>query len=304
MQPPTAGQTNMCKSLPKIKVAACQLMTTEDIEFSKNRVISFLAIAAAQQVDLVVFPEATLSGYSNRAEFWASVRPQAFQDAERDIAAACRRLKIAAVVGSAYQGLDGWINGLAIFEKDGRLLGRYGKIFLGGDSWCTNFAARIPLMRVAGANVCFLICRDVRYPELARLPAALGAEICLISSCESGLLAERKMHAYRAMAISRAFENGIYVVKANTPADPDNLRRHGSSHGKSLIVNPEGEILQEAGHFEECILSAEIRLGAAHGHTAKRTLIEKTVLNEWYREGLNHVERIAPEDPGIHDQAS
>ncbi|HEY2927662.1 carbon-nitrogen hydrolase family protein [Piscinibacter sp.] len=288
----------MCKALLKIKVAACQVMTTEDIEFSKNRVISFLEIAAAQQVDLVLFPEATLSGYSNRAEFWATARPEAFEAAERDIAAACKRLKLAAVVGSAFQGPGGWINGLAVFEKDGRLIGRYGKTFLGGDSWCTNFAARIPLIKVAGANVCFLICRDVRYPELVRLPAAMGAEICLISSCESGLLAERKMNAYRAMAIARAFENGIYVVKANTPADPDNLRRQGSSHGKSCIVSPEGEVLREAGFFEECIISEEIRLGAAHGHTAKRTLIEKTVLNEWYREGLNHVERIAADDPG------
>jgi predicted amidohydrolase len=289
----------MCKALRKINVAACQVMTTEDIDFSKNRVISYLEIAAAQQVDLVLFPEATLSGYSNRTEFWASVRPEAFLAAEHDIAKACQRLRIAAVVGTAYQRPGGWINGLAIFDREGRLLGRYGKTFLGGDSWCTNFDAKIPLMQVAGANVCFLICRDVRYPELVRLPAAMGAEICLISSCESGLLAERKLHAYRAMAISRAFENGIYVVKANTPADPDNLRRNGSSHGKSLIVNPEGEVLQEAGHFEECIISAEIRLGAAHGHTAKRTLIEKTVLNDWYREGLNHVERIAADDPAI-----
>ena len=288
----------MCKALLKIKVAACQLLTTEDIEFSKTRVISFLEIAAAQHVDLVLFPEATLSGYSNRAEFWATVQPEAFEAAEHDISAACKRLGIAAVVGSAFQGASGWINGLAVFEQDGRLIGRYGKTFLGGDSWCTNFAAKIPLIKVAGANVCFLICRDVRYPELARLPAAMGAEICLISSCESGLLAERKMNAYRAMAIARAFENGIYVVKANTPADPDNLRRQGSSHGRSCIVSPEGEVLQEAGFFEECIVSEEIRLGAAHGHTAKRTLIEKTVLNEWYREGLNHVERIAPEDPG------
>jgi predicted amidohydrolase len=289
----------MCKALQRIKVAACQVLTTEDVEFSKNRVISFLEIAAAQQANLVLFPEATLSGYSNRAEYWASARPEAFEAAERDIAAACKRLKLAAVVGSAYHEASGWINGLAVFEKDGRLVGRYGKTFLGGDSWCTNFADKIPLIRVAGANVCFLICRDVRYPELVRLPAAMGAEICLISSCESGLLAERKMSAYRAMAIARAFENGIYVVKANTPADPDNLRRQGSSHGKSCIVSPEGEVLQEAGFFEECIISEDIRLGAAHGHTAKRTLIEKTVLNEWYREGLNHVERIAADDPEL-----
>src|SRR6185295_12302107 len=117
----------MCKSLLRIKVAACQLMTTEDIEFSKNRVISFMEIAAAQRVDLVLFPEATLSGYSNRAEFWANARPETFLAAERDIAAACKRLKLAAVVGSAYQGPGGWINGLAVFERDGRLVGRYGK---------------------------------------------------------------------------------------------------------------------------------------------------------------------------------
>src|SRR5918911_243971 len=129
----------MCKTLLRIKVAACQVMTTEDVEFSKNRVISFLEIAAAQQVDLVLFPEATLSGYSNRAEFWATARPEAFLSAERDIGAACKRMKIAAVVGSAYHGSGGWINGLAGFEKKGRPIGRYGKTFLGGESWGTNF---------------------------------------------------------------------------------------------------------------------------------------------------------------------
>src|SRR5690242_16945409 len=86
----------MCKALLRVKVAACQVLTTEDVEFSKNRVISFLEIAAAQQADLVLFPEATLSGYSNRAEYWATARPEAFLSAERDIAAACKRLNLAA----------------------------------------------------------------------------------------------------------------------------------------------------------------------------------------------------------------
>src|SRR2546428_8328291 len=110
----------MCKALLRIKVAACQVMTTEDIEFSKNRVISFLEIAAAQQVDLVLFPEATLSGYSNRAEFWATARPEAFEAAERDIAAACKRLKLAAVLGSAALRSCGRIHRFAGLDEERR----------------------------------------------------------------------------------------------------------------------------------------------------------------------------------------
>ena len=51
----------------------------------------------------------------------------------------------------------------------------------------------------------------------------MGAQLCIFCSCEAGLLSEHKLSAYRAMPISRATENGIYLLMANTPANPDDI---------------------------------------------------------------------------------
>ena len=105
-----------------------------------------------------------------------------------------------------------------------------------------------PSTGLCGVPCCFLICHDIRYPELVRLPAAAGAEVCFFCSCESSVTLEHKLSAYRAMPISRATENGIYVVMANAPADPSDIDRAGSSHGESKIIHPDGNVMAEAGN--------------------------------------------------------
>ena len=47
--------------------------------------------------------------------------------------------------------------------------------------------------------------------------------------------------------ISRATENGIYLVMANTPANPNDMHAPGSSHGNSKIIDPDGNVGKEAG---------------------------------------------------------
>jgi len=147
-------------------------------------------------------------------------------------------------------------------------------------------------VNLAGVDCCFIICHDVRYPELVKLPAALGAQICFFCSCESGLTAEYKLSAYSAMPISRATENGIYLVMANAPADRENIRRPGSSHGNSKIVHPDGNVLVETGFFTEVIVTSELDLSKAGGGQARRTAREETILRDWFREGMKFAVKI------------
>lgn len=130
----------------------------------------------------------------------------------------------------------------------------------------------------------------MRYPELVRLPAIRGARICWFCSCESGLVREEKLSAYRAMPIARATENTIYLVMANSPGDPDNLRGVSQSHGNSKIVSPDGNVLDEAGYFEERLVIARIDLKKAKRSMAKRSVNDDTVLRQWMRDGAKLVE--------------
>ena len=74
-----------------------------------------------------------------------------------------------------------------------------------------------------------------------------GAKLCIFCSCESPLTLEHKLSAYRAMPISRAAENGIWLVMANTPADPSRMDADGQSHGNSKIIDPDGNVVREGG---------------------------------------------------------
>lgn len=123
-----------------------------------------------------------------------------------------------------------------------------------------------------------------------RLPAVRGARLCWFCSCESGLVSERKLSAYRAMPIARATENTIFLVMANSPADPDNLRAASQSHGNSKIVGPDGNVLDEAGHFEERLVTATIDLKEASGAIARRSIRDETVLRQWMEDGAKLVE--------------
>jgi predicted amidohydrolase len=276
----------------QIKVAACQLLTSQDVTVSTTKVLQQIEVCAEKNIQIAAFPEGCLFGYCCEKEYWEQISPQVFKEAEAKIAEAARRYKMAVIVGSAHHDGDNWHNDLAIFDQQGTLKYRYGKTFLAGEKWCTNNRGKLPIVQLADVACCFIICHDVRYPELVKLPAAMGAQICFFCSCESGLLSEHKLSAYRAMPISRATENGIYLVMANTPGNPDNLRAAGSSHGNSKIVHPNGNVIKEAGFFGDEIVSVTIDLSQATGSQAKRTYDENTILREWFRKGCEFVIKV------------
>ena len=111
----------------------------------------------------------------------------------------------------------------------------------------------------------------------------MGAQICIFCSCESSLLSEHKLSAYRAMPISRATENGIYLLMANTSGNPQNLADPGSSHGNSKIVAPDGNVIDEAGYFENRLVSAVDRPQSIHGFGSQTGLPRR-----------DHLERLVP----------
>jgi predicted amidohydrolase len=257
----------------------------EDIEENTKRIVNQLRHCAREGVDVAAFHEGVLYGYSCRPEFWATFDQRRIQKAERRIIRACKEKGIGCVVGSTHVEDDVRYNSLLVIDNDGTVLGRYGKIHLAGEKWC-NPSQNMPIFDLCGVPCCFIICHDVRYPELVRLPAASGAKVCFFCSCESPVVAEHKLSAYRAMPISRATENSIYVVMTNAPADANDMHRSGSSHGESKVIHPDGNVLVEAGMFSEEVLIHDLDLDAASRGIALRALNDVTCLAEWMRDGL------------------
>lgn len=274
----------------KLRVAAVQMHAGEDIEANAKKIVGYLRRLAKEGVEVAAFHEGVLFGYSCRPAFWKRLDLARIEKAEKQIVRCCKQNGIAAVVGSVHVEDGTRFNSLLIVDRDGTVAGRYGKIHLAGERWCEP-SQHLPIYRLCGVDCCFLICHDVRYPELVRLPAAAGAKVCFFCSCESPITSEHKLSAYRAMPIARATENGIYLVMANAPADPVDINRSGSSHGESKFIDPDGNVMSEAGYFTESVLVEDLDLSTANGSVARRAVEDHTALRSWLQEGLSIVDR-------------
>lgn len=274
----------------RIRVAACQILTYSDLEKSVRKIIRWMSAASKDGVDVVVFPEACLCGYQGDDNYWKKANPEDFENAEQEIVAASKSLEIAVVLGTAHWEAGQLFNSLLAIDKGGKVRGRYAKTHL-AESWPGLVPGKIlPIYTLAGVKSCFIICHDVRYPELVRLPAAAGARICYFISNESPLTKEHKLSAYQAMPIARATENGIFCVMANAPADPENINAPNQSHGNSKIIHPDGNVTAEAGYFEERLVSATIDIGQATRSIALRAAKDDTILKDWLNRGVRLVQ--------------
>jgi len=105
---------------------------------------------------------------------------------------------------------------------------------------------QLPVVEVAGTRVGLVTCYDLRFPEAARRYAG---EVDLLVVPAAWVAGPRKVHHWRTLLIARAIENVMYVAGAGQ-AGP----RYS---GASLVVDPRGDVLAEAGVDAETI-AAEI----------------------------------------------
>lgn len=111
---------------------------------------------------------------------------------------------------------------------------------------------------VQGWRVGLMTCYDLRFPELARALVDRGAEVLVVPA--AWVAGPRKVHHWRTLLTARAIENTVYVAAVGQPAD--------RYCGHSLVVDPYGEVLAEAGP------------GTPEQPEVVRAVIERTVLEE------------------------
>ncbi|MGP4043315.1 carbon-nitrogen family hydrolase [Streptomyces sp. 2A115] len=249
----------------------------ESVPARRQRVASLVREQAG--ADLVVLPELWTTGAFAYESFGAEAEPlegptyevmakaasdagvwlhagsipeRAASDAER----AASDPERAASGGSSGAGdgpLDGPLyNTSLVFSPSGELAAAYRKIhrfgFDKGEAVLMGAGSELVTVRLPSTTLGLATCYDLRFPELFRGLVDAGAETLVVPA---GWPERRRSH-WTLLARARAIEDQAYVLACGTAGTHAGVPQAGHS----IVVDPWGEVLAEAGSDEE-ILTVE-----------------------------------------------
>jgi predicted amidohydrolase len=218
--------------------------------------------AAADGADLVVLPEVFAWRGPQRME--PSIAEPAGGPASRFVSELARELGVHVLAGSILERLNEskCYNTSLLFGPDGAELARYRKIHLFEVDIDGQMSVHESNTREPGDEVVCVstelgriglsICYDLRFPELYRQLADQGAEIVLLPAAFTAPTGQAHWHA---LIRARAIENQCFIVAANQFGEnADGF----SDYGHSMIVDPWGVIMAEAGEDGPCRVEADL----------------------------------------------
>jgi predicted amidohydrolase len=233
-----------------LRLALAQLAASNEPAVNRDRLASLTVPAA----DLVVLPEVFQRDLGRPDE---ELGPDA-EDLDGPF--------VQALTAKAAEHGGTWVAGMIERTDDGRpfntlvvvdgsgLRASYRKIHL-YDSFGYLESDRLvagdrtPVLLELGDTVVGLMtCYDLRFPELSRELSRAGADLLVVPA--AWVAGPRKVAHWRALAVARAIENLTYVAAVGQPAP-----RYS---GHTLLVDPRGEIVAEAGEDDGEVVTGEV----------------------------------------------
>jgi predicted amidohydrolase len=250
----------------KINIALCQIKVLDNKEKNLARAENLISDAAAKGVDFVILPEMFNCPYDRKYfPIFAEGHPGRTTGL---LAALARRYSIYIIGGSIPEKEKSKIyNTSFVFDRDGKLIAKHRKIHLfdvtlkGGidfkESDTFSPGSKLTVFNSEFGKIGIAICYDMRFPELIRKMVLQDAKIVIVPAAFNMTTGPAHWHI---TARTRALDNQIYFVAVSTAR---NKKASYVSYGHSLVVDPWGKIVAEAG-IDESIITAEIDLDYIH----------------------------------------
>ncbi len=240
-----------------MKICQIQMdMKLGDPAYNFARAELLIEKAAWRQPNVICLPETWNVGFFPR-EGLAELADRDGQAVREQIGGLARRYGVNLVAGSAAVRRTERAcvtNTALVFDRAGDCVAEYDKVhlftnmeeeryFTAGDRLC--------VFELDGVRCGLITCYDLRFVEWVRKTALAGIDILFVGAQWP---ASRRSH-WRVLNRARAIENQIFVAATNS-CGVVGTTRYG---GHSLLVDPLGDVLAEAGDGEE-ILETEIDL--------------------------------------------
>ncbi len=194
----------------------------------------YIKEASNKDVDLIVFPEMTLTGFSTNISLTAEDDNKS--ETIHKFQGLSRLYNIAILFGVVINDNKKALNKSIFIDNKGNVLVKYAKIhpfsFSGEDKYF-NAGQEIKVIHLNGFDIGLTICYDLRFPELYSILAKKSDLIINIANWP-----KKRVDHWNTLLKARAIENQTYIVGVNrTGIDGNGLEYEESSN----IFNANGE---------------------------------------------------------------
>ena len=253
-----------------------------DVDANLAAMRDAFAQLAGDQPELVVFPEASLTGYFLEGgvyELALNVPDVARRIDETWRAAVPDRA--CDVVAGFYENADGTFHNSAIYLRCGepggpRVVHVHRKMFLptygvfDEERFLTR-GRRLSVFETAFGKTAMLICEDAWHALATTVAALKGARLLIVPSASPGrgLCGENELESntrWKSILAAAAAEHGVYVVYAGLTG----FEGGKGMSGGTCAFSPRGDLLASAGPLERCIV--KIRLDEEEVDLARATI--------------------------------
>ena len=222
-----------------MKIAIGQIdMGFEEKEKTMALCSRLLQEAQEKGVDLVVFPEMTLAGFTLNPAVYGENRADSKSIAFFQTEAKKNGVSICFGLPVHENGVS--TNHCIVLNENGEILADYAKIHpfsYGAESKHYIGGSEMQFCEVKGVPLSPFICYDLRFPE----PFQIASEKSHIITVIANWPASRREH-WMTLLKARAIENQCFLIGVNRSGEGGGL----SYSGDSMIVSPTGEVLAHA----------------------------------------------------------
>jgi predicted amidohydrolase len=252
-------------SAPRFRIGLIQMRSTRAPAENFATAAALIREARQAGAEYVLTPEMTSVMESKRDRLFAAVGTEEDDTSVANFRALARELKLHLHIGSLALrvGPERAANRALLIDPNGEIAARYDKIHMfdvdlaNGESYRESRTYRpgdsAVLADLPWGKLGVTICYDLRFPSLYRALAEAGASFLAIPSAFTRQTGEAH---WQVLMRARAIETGCFVFAAAQGGVHENGRE---TYGHSLVVDPWGRVIAEAG-TEPGVVLADIDL--------------------------------------------
>lgn len=219
----------------------------EDTYRNMNKIESFIEEAEEKNVELLLFPEMSLTGFT------MDIDKHKLNEKEIINWLSKTAIKYNMNIGLGFGTVldEKGLNEYIVISNQGILLGNYRKIHpfsYSGEDKKYDKGNDIISCSIGDINLTPFICYDLRFPEIFQIASKQSNLIIVAANWPQ----ERENH-WITLLKARAIENQCYIAGINRIGSGGGLNYNGSS----MIIDPDGNVLNDISNAEG-IISLEI----------------------------------------------